>query len=285
MDDRVTSVFFPDTLNELLQLYRKNPDALLYAGGTQILSHRPGRFLELPHTVISIQDVEELRRVSRTERMMELGAGLTISRALRLGEKNLPRALFLALSSIGSPAVRGLATIGGNLSIPGRLMTCVPVMILLDARVELRRQGGTRWIPVSRLHGPDGTLDLREGEVLTRIRIPLQQWTGQVFRRFGNELSPESEPLTFCGLVRMSDGIVEEIRLNATAGGQILLRSRTMEAELVGRRLPLPPRDVDSAAETFGALPSGLTDIQRDRFRRLLAWFLLNLHQLASKTA
>jgi len=251
VENRDPTVYFPDTLNELLQLYRRSPAALLYAGGTYILSQRPGRFVDLPSTVLSLQDVEELRRVSRSERMIELGAGMTIARILQLGEQNIPRALYAALNSIGPPAVRGIATIGGNVAIPARLMTAVPVLILLDARIELRRQGGVRWLPVTRFHLPDGRLDLRPGEVITRVRVPLQPWSGQMFRRFGTELSPESEPLTVCGLVRVSNGIVEEIRLNGTASGRTLLRSRTMEAELVGRRIPLSRREVESARESF----------------------------------
>jgi xanthine dehydrogenase small subunit len=283
--ERDTAVHFPVTLSELLQMYRRAPEALLYAGGTYVLSNRPGRFLALPETVISMQDVEELGRVSRTERMIELGAGMTISRALQLGVQNLPPALFAALGTIGPPAVQGIATLGGNLAIPARLMTSVPVLILLDARIELRRQGGVRWLPVSRFHLSDGRLDIKPGEVITRIRVPLQPWSGQMFRRFGTELSPESDPLTVCGLVRVSNGIVEEIRLNGTASGRTLLRSRTMEAELVGRRIPLSFREVESAGEAFGELPAQLTDIQRDRFMRLLTWFLLNIQQLTSRTA
>ena len=285
MENSAPTVYFPDALSELLQLYRRSPTALLYAGGTHILSQRAGRFLELPSTVLSIQDVEGLRRVSRTERMIEMGSGMTIAQVLLLGEHNIPRALYAALNSIGPPAVRGIATIGGNLAIPARLMTAVPVLILLDARIELRRQGGVRWLPVSRFHLPDGRLDLKPGEVITRVRVPLQPWSGQMFRRFGTELSPESEPLTVCGLVRVSNGIVEEIRLNGTASGRTLLRSRTMEAELVGRRIPLSHREVESAGEAFGELPAELTNIQRDRFTRLLTWFLLNIPRLTTRSA
>ena len=282
MADSRSTVYFPDTLNEVLQLSRRNPEALIYAGGTYILSQRPGRFLSLPSIVVSIQDVEELRRVSRTERVIELGAGLTLTRILRLGDNNLPRLLYAAVRSIGPPAVRGLATLGGNLAIPGRLMTATPALALLDARMELRRPGGVRWLPVNRFHQPDGSLDLAGDEIVTRIRVPLQQWSVEVFRRFGSELSPESDPLVFCGLARISNGIIEELRLNGTASGRTILRSRTMEAELVGRKIPLTPREVELARDAFGEIPESLNDIQRDRFLRLLTWFLLGIRRLAS---
>ena len=270
-------VYFPETLGELLQAHRREPEALVYAGGTFILSQRSGRFVELPTTIISLQDVEELRRVSRTERYLELGSMVPIRQIIRLGENNVPRALHDALRHIGPPAVTGLATLGGNLAVSGRIMTGVPVLTLFDARVELRRQGGSRWLPVGRIHRADGSLDLQPNEIITRIRVPLYPWTTEVFRRFGSELAPDSSPLTFCGLARASNRIVEELRIIGSAGQPRMLRNKSMEAELVGRRLPLSERDVRSAIEAYGAPDEDLSPIQSDRFRRLVQWFLLNI--------
>jgi len=271
-------VYFPETLGELLQAHRREPEALVYAGGTFILSQRAGRFVDLPPTVISLQDVEELRRVSRTERYVEIGAMVPVRQIIQLGEHNIPEALHDALRHIGPPAVTGLATLGGNLAVPGRIMTGVPVLTLFDARVELRRQGGQRWLPVGRIHRADGSLDLQPNEIITRIRVPLYPWTTQVFRRFGTELAPDSNPLTFCGLARASNRILEELRIIGSAGQPRMLRNKSMEAELVGRRLPLSDRDVRQAVEAYGEPDDELSRIQSDRFRRLARWFLLNLH-------
>ena len=270
-------VYFPETMGELLQIHRREPEALIYAGGTYVLGQRAGRFVELPPAVISLQEVEELRRVSRTERYVELGAMVPIRHILRLGENNIPEALHEALRHIGPPAVTGLATLGGNLAIPGRIMTGVPVLTLLDSRVELRRQGGSRWLPVGRFHRADGSLDMEPFEIITRIRVPLYPWTTQVFRRFGSELAPDSSPLTFCGLARASNRILEELRIVGSTGLPPLLRNKSMEAELVGRRLPLAERDIRQAVDAYGNPQEELTPIQRDRFQRLIHWFLLNL--------
>lgn len=277
MADDAPLVYFPETLGELLQIYRREADALIYAGGTFILSQRAGRFVDLPPTVISLQDVEELQRVSRTERYVELGATVPVRQIIRLGDGNIPAALYAALRHIGPPAVTGLATLGGNLAVPGRIMTGVPVLTLLDARVELRRQGGSRWLPVGRLHRADGSLDLQPREVITRLRVPLYPWTTQLFRRFGSELAPDSNPLTFCGVARASNRIVEELRIIGSTGHPRMLRNKSMEAELVGRRLPLPEREVAQAVEAYGEPDDELSPIQRDRFRRLVQWLLLNL--------
>lgn len=271
------TVYFPETMGELLQIHRREPEALVYGGGTFILSQRTGRFAELPPAVISLQEVEELRRVSRTERYLEIGAMVPIRQIIRLGEHNVPAALHEALRHIGPPAVTGLATLGGNLAIPGRIMTGVPVLSLLDARVELRRQGGARWLPVGRLHRADGSLDVHPNEIITRIRTPLYPWTTQVFRRFGSELAPDSSPLTFCGLARANNRIVEELRIVGSIGQPRPLRNKSMEAELVGRRLPLSARDVRIAMDAYGNPDEELSSIQRDRFLRLVQSFLINL--------
>ena len=268
-----TEVFFPETIGELLQVQRRHPDALIFAGGTYILSQRTGRFVELPPTVISLQEVEDLRRISRTERHIELGSMVPIRQIIDLGQQNIPRALFEALRQIGPPAVTGLATVGGNLAVAGRIMTSVPVLTLLDARAELRRQGEARWLPVGRIHRADGSLDLHADEIITRIRIPLYPWTTQVFRRYGSELVPESDPLAFCGLARTSNRILEDLRITGSAGHPGMIRNKSMEAELVGRRLPLSDRDVHLAIEAYGEA-DGLSPIQRDRFRRLARWYL-----------
>jgi CO/xanthine dehydrogenase FAD-binding subunit len=272
-----SAVYFPESLGELMQLRRRHPDATIYAGGTGLLAQRAARFVSLPDVIITLQEVDELQRVSRTERHLEFGAAVPLRQLINLGPSNVPVALHQAISHVGPPAVAGLATAGGNLATPGRIMTLVPVLTLLDARVELRRPGRTRWLPAGRVHRADGSLDFMEGAVITRIRVPLAPWTRQVFRRFGSELAPDSDPLTFCGVVRSSNRILEEVRLVGSAGLPRMIRNKSMEAELVGRRLPLSSRDVRGALELLGEPDDALSPIQRARMRRLVKWFLLGL--------
>ena len=86
----------------------------------------------------------------------------------------------------------------------------------------------------------DGTFELQPGEIIARIRIPLENWNVQAFRRFGTEMVPNSSPLTFCGIARVTNGIVEEIRVIGSTGGRIMFRNTQIESELVGRRVPIP---------------------------------------------
>ena len=162
-------------------------------------------------------------------------------------------------------------------------MTATPVLALLDARVELRRHGNARWVPVVRLHGSDGSIDIAEGEIISRIRVPLYPWNVQTFRRFGSLMAPQSHPLAFCGLARVSNGILEELRVVGSTGQSEMLRYKEIESELIGRRLPLAEREIRTAVDAFGESDT-LDTIQQDRFQRLIQWFLLNIEELGART-
>ncbi len=274
-------VLFPDTLNDLMHLRRNMQDALIYAGGTYILKSLRTPFATLPEQIISLQEVEELDRISRTERHLEVGAMVTVKKLLMIGRHVVPPALFEALQQVAPAGIKNLATLGGNICVADRNMTTAPVLQLMDAALELRRHGNTRWVQASRFRLPDGRLDLRGGDVLTRIRVPLDAWNVQFFRRFGTEYSPETNPLSFCGLARIDKSIVEDVRIALCSSIPGLIRDREIEAEIVGRKLPISDRDATTILtrydEAIGASTVRLDGFQRKRALRLVGWFLNRL--------
>ncbi|MCL1818503.1 MAG: FAD binding domain-containing protein, partial [Spirochaetaceae bacterium] len=179
-----TAVFFPQTMVDLLALRRQRPDALPVAGGTWLLHNQSSRFLRLPKAVIALHTIEELDRIGRGESRLDIGAAASMSRILMVGRNILPPVLRDTLESVATQGVRSLATLGGNICIQGRSMTTHPTLHILDARLEFRRTGGSRWVPVTSAR-TDGKLCMEPDEVLTRIRIPLENWNVQYFPRKG----------------------------------------------------------------------------------------------------
>lgn len=273
-----TNVYTPTSLPELLSLYEKLPSALLYSGGTYILREQRRKHLVLPANVINISRVQEMKRINRTERHLDIGAAVPISRILSVGANVLPKALSAALSEIGSPAVRNRATMGGNICIRERRMSTYPVYLLLDMQLELRKEGMVRWTPLNRFAASGQRLDLGRGEVLTRIRIPFATWDVEVYRKIDRELESPENFLAFCGLARVQRNVIADMRFSFGTAGTLILRSREAENELIGRRVPISERDsqpifeiIDDWAEQNKNLLSGF---QRGRIRALLGWFL-----------
>ncbi len=240
--DRNLTVYRPRGLSTVLQMLRRDPNTPVVAGATYLTRERlvgaaPGNKL------ISIHAVEEISKITRSERFIEFGAAVTIREILSLGDKVVDSPLVAALQNIGSPAVQSLATIGGNLCAPDRTLTLAPVLQLLEAQAEIRRQGNSRWIPVPRLRGKGGSLTLEEGEIVTRVRVPLGNWDRTLFWQSG---SPGNNDLNYhavTAVARTEKRVVEEIRFVLAFGRSSVIRDRELEAEYVGRRLPLTSKE------------------------------------------
>jgi CO/xanthine dehydrogenase FAD-binding subunit len=244
-----SELFFPESVPELLDLIQHQPGAALYAGGTEILRGQSEPYARLPRELISMAGLPELRQISLTERFVEIGAAVTMAEILELRENALPELFSLAVRGIGNPAIRSLATVGGNLATRSRFMDTWPALACLDALVELRRATGSRWINVNRLAGPDGLPDFPQGELLARVRIPLERWDYAVLRKVGVKDYPAKETAVFALASRSEKGILSEFRL--AFAGERALRLRDIEGSLVGRRLPLEPRQLASFAAAY----------------------------------
>ncbi len=283
-------IYHPRSLGELLQLRRRRPGVSILAGGTYLMGATLGGSGRLDRDLISLESVEEMHRLARSDRYLEIGAAATLDSVLQAFGSELPPHLRRVLSDIGPLGVRSAATLGGNLCVPDRLTTAVPALAISDARIELRRSGAARWLRVENLRNNGSGLDLRPGEVLTRIRIPRQTWTGYRYQQFGSPYSPVPPYLLFIGVYRSYRRILDTIRIIFASRQNALIRSVQWERDVAGTRLPLSEEQIQSALEDGsplaqtdairGSLPFE-TERQRElrvfRARALLRDFLASL--------
>ncbi|GHV32895.1 FAD-binding protein [Spirochaetia bacterium] len=234
MADQHNQVFFPSTMPELFSAWNRFPDAVPFAGGVELLRNQGKHVLTLPQNILSLEGLDELHRVTRTERYLETGAMVKISEIIRLG-KIVPEALTQSLSNIANLGLRNLITIGGNICNPVCRLDAAAPLIALDARYELRTAYETRWVSASRFSALPGPLALRPQELLTRIRIPLEEWQYSLYRKF------EESGGGAVFMARIQKNILTDLRI--VFAGQQVLRDRNCETSLVGKQLPLDRRE------------------------------------------
>ncbi len=245
----VSEINYPTSVAELLLLQRENPSILLYAGGTEILRERGGRFVDLPPVIALLDNIQELKSVSRTEGFVDLGAGLRISELLAIKKGSLPEPFVRSLRGIATPAIRNLATLGGNLATQRRFMDCWPILACLDATVELRDGAGPRWINVNRLADERGKPAFPVGSLLTKVRVPLERWTHATTKKLGNQAWPSEESATFTLIARIEKVVVQSLRI--AWAGTTAFRFPELEGRVIGLGLPLEADEREKIVESF----------------------------------
>ena len=279
-NDRPPELLFPKTLTEALNMRAAYPSSIIYAGGTFLLKkYRNGGWPDVPY-IIYIGKLKELNYITRTERYIEFGALAPINRILQIGKNLLPEAFFRALSGIGTKPVRNMATIGGNICVPSRRMSLFPVLLLMDAKLELRKSGKSRWISVQKFIDTKGAPGIDEEEILTRIRLPFGSWTNQVFLALGKGRLPPKEELLFCGLCNVEKRSITDFRFAFGKNGPSVFRNMEIESAFSGASIPLHQKTlsiIDSALENNDTYKSRFTLFQQLRIKKILYWFMQTL--------
>jgi CO/xanthine dehydrogenase FAD-binding subunit len=232
---QTSQVFLPSTLTELFAVWDRFPDARPFAGGLGFVGEWGGRSPALPANVLCLDKLDELRHIRRTERYIEMGAMVRLNDIIRV-EKTIPRIFAQALKSVAGPELRNLATIGGHICCPDARRSAAAPLIAIDARCELRTASASRWVSAARFLSVSGPPPLGVRELLTRVRVPLEQWHYSRYRRFG-----DGEPSSAVFIARDEKNILTDLR--AVYAGETVLYDRNSEVFLSGRRLPLDRRD------------------------------------------
>lgn len=171
-------IYQPKTIGEAIQLKNEHPEALVLAGGSDILIKvREGKLAGA--TAISIYALDEMRGVCMEEDGSILIRPLTsfshITKNPIIKEK-IPT-LGEAVDQVGGPQIRNIGTIGGNICNGVTSADSASTLKAYDAILEITSADGIRILPYAEFNLGPGKVDLRPNEILTGIRIPKDSWT------------------------------------------------------------------------------------------------------------
>ena len=215
-------------------------EARILAGGQSLLATLALRLSE-PALLIDIGGLKELRFIEARGDGIQIGA-LTRHCELEtnpLVASRLPL-VALAMPHVAHAAIRNRGTIGGSLSLADPAAELPACMLALEATLVLASRAGERRVRAADFFQGLYQTDLRAGEVLVRIEVPLRN-SGWQFH-FG-EFSRRSGDYAIVGLAaagRWTGARFDELRLVFFGcGGK---PARAPVAEAVIARPPAPPR-------------------------------------------
>ena len=262
----------PKTLEEALRLYERHGDeAKLLAGGQSLLPLMKLR-LAAPRFVIDLGKLRGMNHIREENGKIVIGA---LTPHAEVEHSALLRAkcplLVETAAEIGDVQVRNRGTLGGSLAHADPAADYPAAILALDAEILAASTSGTRTIAARAFFVDMLTTQLRPGEILTQVRVPiLAPRTGTAYCKLHQPASGFAiVGVAACVTVNRS-GKIEEVAIGVTGLGPKPYRAAAAEKALRGKKTN--PKLLADAARTAAQGTEPLSDLHASAaYRREMA--------------
>ena len=254
----------PKTLEEACALlWELRERAKIVAGGTDlVIGLRSGDLR--PGCLIDISRIEDLRRIVEENGRISIGAGVTHAEiASSPIIRRYGKVLSEAASWIGSPQIRNLGTLGGNIVNASPAADTVPPLMTLNAAGRILSSEGEKEVPLDQLFKGPYETNLKPHEILAQVNFPkLPAAAKSSFIRLARREAMAIARMSVAVILQMERGRIEGIRISAGSITPIPQRMSEAEALLKGNgpdeeRLRLAAHQVSEAMiRTSGIRPT-----------------------------
>ena len=224
----------PRTLEALAALRLALPQAQLLAGGTDVGLWVTKQFKALGD-VLYVGEVAALRQVQERATELYIGAGASLEAAWSALAQRVP-ALTQVWLRFASLPIRNVGTMGGNVANGSPIGDSAPVLMALDAQIELRCGQRVRRMPLDAFYAGYMRNRLEPGEFVQAVAVPLSAATRQVraykiSKRFDCDISAVCAGLS----IELDGELVRSVRLAFGGMAATVKRAAGAEAALLGR--------------------------------------------------
>ena len=267
LQDNNRQFYLPQSITDLVELTSSYPDAKIVAGGTDFAIELSQNLLK-PEVVISVSQAGQLADFIETEEQFEVGAAVPYCDFVNALCNTYPEATEL-FDRLGSTQVRNSGTLGGSLGNASPIGDPAPLLIALNATMQIHSKQGSRTINVEDFFTGYRTTVLEAGEVISKISIPkrsesLMLACHKVSKRFEDDIS------TVCLVLAVEHKNNVIISARCALGGMAAVPARAskMETQLIGGRLDT--KTFMKAAEVVEKDFSPMSDVRASASYRLM---------------
>ena len=264
---------FPASVQEALEmLVSYKGEARIVAGGTDlILELKEGK--RRVKALVDITRIPGLDEIELKEGMIVLGAGVTHRQAW---ESSLVReraaVLAEACHAIGSPQIRNVGTIVGNVVNAQPAADAAIALTALEAELEVADLDGRRWIPIGELYeGPGRSKVDPTRQMVTAVRFPaLGPGQGSAFERLAKRRALALPILNTAVVVGLEGDDRAFVEARIALGPVAPTPFRARQAEKAMHSAPIGEESIAKAAEIASREAKPRTSLLRasEEYRR-----------------
>lgn len=260
------TVYCPTTIDQATAYLHQHPGATIVAGATDMGVRFNKGHLKTGHW-LDLNRVGELAHFEVTGDAIVAGARATWADFEHATAERVPE-FYNIVSVFGSPQIRHVGTIGGNLINASPIADSMPFLMVSDTELTLTSAGGSRTVNINDFYTGYKQFDLKPGELLTGVRVPLPDPAAKlrlykVSRRHDMDIST----FTAAILITTNGDQITSAKIAYGAVGPVVLRLPKTESYLVGRTLDAAT--MTAAGEIAVGEITPLTDVRGGKDFRL----------------
>ncbi|MDM8526232.1 xanthine dehydrogenase family protein subunit M [Desulfococcaceae bacterium HSG8] len=230
----------PSTIAEACQIMAEyGQKARLIAGGTDLMVNMKKKVLS-PEHLVSLARIDELKNADSSGDVVKIGACFTVA---ELAESEMIRnklgALNTGARALGSPLIRNLATIGGNIGTARPAADLPPSLMVYDAKVVLKNSSGERSVSLNDFFKGPGLTEIQPDEILTEIIVDRSlPHSGAGYINLGIRKAQDCNLVNVASFIALDapDGVIQTARVVMGCVGPVHLRATSAEKILIGEK-------------------------------------------------
>ncbi len=168
-------IYSPKTIEEVKEYMKDHSNFKLLAGGTDLVLDFKRNKVKC-ESIVSLEKISDLKKIVDDKDEIYIGAMVTFSDLIENNMINNYCNLLLNCSmSMGSPQIRNVATVGGNIANGGSAADIIPCIISLGGILLIESEEAIRRVSCEEYFENYKEEGLKENEILTHIIIPKTQ--------------------------------------------------------------------------------------------------------------
>ncbi len=228
----------PLSKQDACRILSESLDGAPLAGGTDLLVEMK-QGLRQHQDIVSLTAIDELKSIEQDTANLFIGAGVTHNEMITSPViKESFTAIAEAASTIGTDQIRNTGTIGGNLCTGASCCDMAPILLALNARVEICSFTKTRTVPLKEFFVSHKETRIQKGDILTKIIVPRKETgTGACFEKFGLREAASISVASVAVAISIKDGICEDAVIVIGAVAPTPKISTSANGVLIGKKI------------------------------------------------
>ena len=259
-DDRhACQVFCPASLRAATKILKTYPEARIIAGATDLGVQFNKGHLQAT-TFLDLNRVGEMAGVVIRKHTIVAGARATWAEIEDITRHSVPQFQEI-VSLFGSPQIRHVGTLGGNLINASPIADSIPFLFVCEAVLTMTSADGERTVNINDFYTDYKKFDLRPGELLTQIEIPLLAEIAALrLYKISRRRDLDISTFTAAIYLEIRDDVITSARVAYGAVGPVVLRMNDTESFLIGK--PFSLETMQQAGEVVVGEITPLTDVR-----------------------